>query len=356
MLTVMFTVTGLFGGLLGIASFISLKEAKDNANSTLRDVSESARSSLTNLRMETDQALKELRAVRDETKKQYPTLAGVDENVHAILTELHAVFAESPSKEDDFNNLDPGQRQKLFFWEKALATMDLLNMTDQQHAVSRIFQGYANLYASRYWVTLESARKRQTDSPSDADLDRARFYYERALQLDPTNVQALNDQGFYHMDHGAQLRIDIARTSFLDSVARVHDQQRPHFNLALIELHHYRDFDAALRFADRALQGKYWDLRDHSDGSADIRYHRAVILARLAESAEDESRKAEYASRAIADLEAACADPSENHARWLRIDCQDGEAFGRLLKKEGHAGRIESVRNRINEKWHASTT
>jgi tetratricopeptide (TPR) repeat protein len=297
-------VTTFYSAGLGVFSYA-------NARSALEDARRSAG---------------EVDKIKADIRKTFPIFGDLDMSVEKVLNHFDKMFPDV-----DWSRgfqVDPQQRQRVLFYERALALFEFLNIQDFREDASQAYRGIGSYYGRKFGY--DGAKGQGHDD----DYQSAQFYLDKAVATHE-NVRTLNDRGALAM---TPIKTDFqkAEECFEQSHLIDPDHQRALYNLAIIwhrrgkacsDQRAVQDavnaFDKSIQHSSQALTLKRWQKIKETPYQADLRYNRACAYTRLASI--DPGRTEALLKKATADLKhpdlvKAFEEKNEQLAAALRND------------------------------------
>ena len=191
-----------------------------------------------------------------------------------------------------------------------IAASEYYNLEFMHAEISKIYHRFGKFYVLNSGLQrpepTSSVPSGAKPAVSEPDLDRARFYFRHAAELDRQNAPALNDLGYVQLLTG---QIAESKGAFEKSLAIDPNQQRARYNLAFIAL----DLDPAesIRLLTEALRMPKWQGSQLAQDHADILYQRACARTKLGKSVSGKERKEQF-ELAMNDLETAFKNPNRS--------------------------------------------
>jgi tetratricopeptide (TPR) repeat protein len=252
----------------------------------LHDVQEQGRKMMEALR-------KELADVRDSgpSTEIAPVLEHIERRISTI--------AAAPAGEED--------RHELMHYESALPMLEIFHARRFGPQLAAIYRA-----ASRYYAATDAAR--------------ARFYLSRAVALSPDDFKTANELGALVMNgvmDGVQPS-DYwqAKKYFESSLEKSPNQQRASYGLALLAKAD-GDLETAQRLLERALKSDVWESGPDAQGTSQVHYALACVLARRGQC-QPAGRRASWFLQAMEELDAAFRHPSNQLEQMLSRDTEEG--------------------------------
>jgi tetratricopeptide (TPR) repeat protein len=333
----MMTVAGMFAIFLAAASWTALEGQRKAAQRELVGLSDK-------FEKDSQNSLAKLDRLRDELQLDFPMLGRIQGNFMSVLVRLRTACQSLVPRDDTYVELGWNERQEILFYENAITTALLLNTKGYEKELSEIYRLLGIFYGSRFNSTLQE--NRFETNPDTSDFDRARFYFERAVELNQSSYSA-----YFHAGHFTQYYDDlkIAKISrlYFERAAQIGNLfQRPMVSAALIELEAFNDSGAALSALERARDRPEYDLDKRRPRPAYVSYLEACALCLRAKRESEPGKSLELAMKK---LKEAAEDPStdwkelnetfeydrEKYFSVLALDSAFATDAERLIKKLG---------------------
>jgi tetratricopeptide (TPR) repeat protein len=312
-------VAGVFAFFLGFGAWKTLEDqrrfAAENLDLQMTSFSKRFEQAIEEHRHQSETAMSDVRAMRDEIHRDFPMFGRMRQNFTRVLTQLQIACQGLEPKDDTYERLTWDERESIFFLEHAVADSLLLDTKDFSAQLSEIYRLLGLFYGSRYF----SSRAKDKGA-TQTDLDRGRFYFDRAIQLDPKNYFAYSHAGYftqYFDDPGLAAR---SREYLRQAAVVGSTKQSPLVNLALLALQVFGDPDESLKCIEAALQRTEWEKGGSSPKNHHCYYVRACALAARARKAPDAAAKRKMIESALEQLENAASRADE----WIR-GCFEGD-------------------------------
>jgi hypothetical protein len=353
-------LSALYGLALGVSSYLGVQHAVKQAEGSADDAEESAKEAK-EVKSKADDALKDLNnALKDarekaineareavnEVRSQYLLIGRVDVAINDMILKLNRLLPLFDDSEAVLARLSLEDRQSIYFYERAVASLELFDLKYTARQASEIFDRLGRFYGLKY----VQEKKRPGGTPNLDDLERSRFYLNRALQKDGANTCALNDRAFLAVEGDTPADMNLARQLLTKSLEADHDQQRPYYNLSIIE-HGDAKYHEAETHLTRALDLSRWEVEALPKRKVNLYYNRACARCRLA-SAEPQLRST-HLDGAITDLEQVFQNRvlwSESEMRQtIAQDWQHGGDLGALRDSQTHAETFERLLSALRD-------
>jgi tetratricopeptide (TPR) repeat protein len=183
-----------------------------------------------------------------EIRKEFPMIGDMNRNIMKILKELGALLDPDfldQDRDSVFSKLSKDKRERIFFCEKTVAALSLLDLSLYSREMAKIYRGLGIFFGSKAYSYGKSVHSE--------DLDRAIFYLDRSNAVDSETVQTLNEKAYFIMDKTDPPSLVRAEPILLRSIDLVDNQQRARNNLAFIYTLQKRYADA-VRVLEEALK------------------------------------------------------------------------------------------------------
>ncbi len=273
------TVAGVFAILLGLASWKALEDQRKAAQQELET--------------QTDQ----ITAFRNEIEKDFPMFGRVHQNFGRVLAELTSACQNLKQEDDTYARLSWQERQRILFYENTVADTVLLDTRYFTAELSEIYRLLGVFYGSKYAGT----RLKDPNVTSD-DLDRARFYFDRAISFDSNRYVLYCNAGHFTMYPGDSILEQASREYFLRAAELGPTKQKVQINLAILELD--KRPDKALEHLTKALNCTEYEDEKSQPKHHHVKYLQACAYTQQAKSL-NEPEKGKLLEQAIKLLEEA---------------------------------------------------
>jgi hypothetical protein len=186
--------TSVYTVLLGLFAAFGLKEARDQAERSLAEISSKAAEQTTELK-------KQFSEFQQQVEEQIPNLYGMQKSLGDLLNRINREmnFKEIWTSAKPYMDLSEEQRQKFLLAELTVASFDYFRLASagsQMSIASKIFSNLANFY---------SARARLDEKKYDqGDLRRALIYMDRACEMDTENYRHLSQRAALVLNSGSK--------------------------------------------------------------------------------------------------------------------------------------------------------
>jgi len=305
---VLMTIAGLFALLLGFGAWKTLddqrRSATENLDLLLTRFNQQFETALGEHQRKANEAIDDVRTLRTEIQQDFPMFGRMRRNFARVLNELRSACQGLEPSDEAFAKLTWEERERILFYERAVADTLLLDTRDLNHELSEIHRLLGIFYGSRY----ADYRSRQTEvqlgDTDRGDIDRARFYFDRAILLDPENYLAYSHAGHFTMYFDDPVLCGAAREYLKQAAAAAPAKQKPLLNLALLELSTAR-LDAALRAVESGRGRAEYEADGSSPRNHYFEYVKACILAAQAKAAGRRDERRDLCSAALLCLEDA---------------------------------------------------
>jgi len=212
LITALTTLTGLYVVVLSLAAYARLQQTREESKDSVAE---------TKTRM--DEFIQEVRT-------DIPALHGIGRRIESLLAELDARLPVDGdwTAAETFRKLDDDQIQQALIDEMVINSLDIFNVSQDisnRRTVSRLFVRLGQFYFSKgsYLRKLEQARlaaappaRVAAESPNDAFacLRRARLYFDKALEVDPTDPIALRARGVVTQHCAVWKKVDTGAAAY----------------------------------------------------------------------------------------------------------------------------------------------
>jgi tetratricopeptide (TPR) repeat protein len=325
---------------LGVTSYLGLQQMLQQAQGTADKMEAIRCKAEQELEKSTvragDKAAEIVREIRDE----FPLFGYMDVSIRRITGDLLRLLPFIGWSDQLYGRLTEQQKQEILFYEKTVAGLVFFDLRSIRKDVSRIFDGLGNFYALK---SLHDAPKNLPE-----DLERCRFYLDRAKNIDEENIAAWNDTAFVAFVLESPINWHRIRECSERSLQIDPNQQRARYNLAIAE-HNSRNYSTSERLLTDALKIERWQEHRFPRRIHNIYYNRACALSRQAENKTiADSVREELLRKAFSDLDEALKEPSfwdETDRKVLTDDLkQDGDLY---LVSEKFGAQIEERRSHL---------
>jgi hypothetical protein len=341
------TVAGVFAFLLGAGSWKLLDDQQKAAREILDTQREAAKVDLEAQRKafesqirefisnseyllkkslgESQTSLKQVTELRDELEREFPMFGRMRSNFHRILVGLESTCSQLSDHDESYKKLDWKDVQRILYFENAISTALLLDTNEYSTQLSEIYRLLGLFYGSRFAWDKGGIIG---DAPRD-DLHRARFYFDRSLDLDAQKYLTYLHAGYFTQFNDDLDIACISRDHFKNAAALGSQYQKPWISIALLELEAFKDPEAAQVALDRASGREEYNVGSPFPAHNFISYLRACAscLDLIKTSGSPDPAKLQ---KALASLSSACANPSQYVCNNFRSDTK---SFLRVLKE-----------------------
>uniref|UniRef100_Q028Y2 Tetratricopeptide repeat protein n=1 Tax=Solibacter usitatus (strain Ellin6076) TaxID=234267 RepID=Q028Y2_SOLUE len=316
---VLMTVAGVFAIFLGLGAWKTLddqrRSAAENLDLQMTNFSDRFTHEIEEHRHQSERAMQELRDMREEIRRDFPMFGRMTQNFTRVLTQLQVTCQYLEAMDETYEKLTWDQRESILFLEHAVADSLLLDTRDFNLELSEIYRLLGLFYGSRY-----SVAKAGHPEAGQADLDRARFYFDRAIQLNPKNYFAYSHAGYFTLYFEDPTLAARSREYFRQAAVVGPTKQNPLINLALLALNTFKEPEESLRCVDAAQGRTEWEKKGSPPKPQHCYYIRACALAAIAQKTEDGGTKHKLLAAALTQLENASQAADE----WIRA-CFNGD-------------------------------
>jgi tetratricopeptide (TPR) repeat protein len=279
---------------------------------------------------------RELNRIVKEAEAKFPVFKDMDSKIKDILDRLDHLLPGVDVDLTKSRELPELLQQEIPYYEMTVAASEYFNLRSMRHDISRIYHRFGKFHVLHSRLpkpeptSIASLPAAATGAPaepvSEQDLGWARFYFNRAVELDQQNAMALNDLGYLEL---VSKRYEQAGQAFEKSLKIDPTQQRARYNLAYLELikEPEGDFVRGIRLLTEALKLPCWQGDQPAQGFADILYQRACMLSRLGGKSSGPEQTDRF-QRAVADLETAFKRPDRDYLELKKALCgKDGKGI-----------------------------
>jgi len=120
-------------------------------------------------------------------------------NFGRVLSELTSACQNLRQEDDTYARLTWQEKQRILFYENTVADTVLLDTRYFTAELSEIYRLLGVFYGSKY----AGARAKDPGAATD-DIDRARFYFDRAISFDSKRYILYSNAGHFTMYPGIQ--------------------------------------------------------------------------------------------------------------------------------------------------------
>ncbi|HXB70015.1 MAG TPA: hypothetical protein VNY05_17310 [Candidatus Acidoferrales bacterium] len=312
LVTTLIGLSSLYALALGFTTFLSAQQylqKLENNTSSSTTAMEKMDAQVRFMELRTRRQLRDIRVEaarqRRELQIQFPLFGGIDGMLSSILNELGFL---SDSLMVDFDTFDDAKwrqkRQKVMFYERAIAGYNLLNTPVYERRIVEVFSGLGRFYRKTFQKT------NQRD-----DLDRARFYSDIAVEKSGRRYMMLNNLAGIWLEKRIAEKAEVEkelRTEELRNARELADEslrKRPNQQCALYILawidDEEEDLPEAVRRLSEALKIPVWEDRPEPMLNAVIQYNLGCALSRFA--AKQEHHRETNLDEAVKNLKLAIA-------------------------------------------------
>jgi tetratricopeptide (TPR) repeat protein len=305
---------------LGVASYLGLQQTLQQAQGTADKMealrSEAEQKVAKSIASAAEKATEIVHEIRDE----FPLFGYMDVSIRRITSDVLRLLPFIGWSDQLYGKLTEQQRQEILFYEKTVAGLEFFDLRSIRKDVSKIYDGLGNFYALKF----------QHEAPGNMreDLERCRFYLDRAKSVDEENIAAWNDIAFVAIVLESPTNWQKARESSERSLRVDSSQQRARYNLSIVE-HNSGNYSTSEGLLTDALKLERWQEDRYPRRIHNLYYNRACARSRRAEETTlDESSRGELLEAAFKDLKEALSQPSF----W---DKEDRKTLAEDLKSGG---------------------
>jgi tetratricopeptide (TPR) repeat protein len=332
LVTLLLGVSTIYAVALSLSAYQQLKDSADKLESLKKDAEKEIDRLPDDIAKIRNEAKADMRDFVVKVESKFPLFADMDIAIRTVMDELISLLPVIDWSDADYRRLSDQERQKIFFYEKTVASLeyfDLRSTRDMRQTTSEIYHGLGNYYGLKY----VSDGKVHTE-----DREKSRFYLDRAIRHDRQNTGALNDRAFLALYLDAPPKYADAKQLFSKSLEADSEQQRARYNLAYLE-HSDKNYRRAGQLLTEALSMKRWQNKLPARNRNDILYNRGCAYARLGEPEE-----------ALKDLEEVFSvrgDYTEELVKQFKQDIQSNGDLFSLASTTPWDSRIAALRSRL---------
>lgn len=279
---------------LGVTSYLGLQQTLLQAQETAGKMESLRREAEQELSKSTARAGEKAAEVVREIRNEYPLFGYMDVSLRRIMKELLRLLPFIGWSDQLYGKLTAQQRQEILFYEKTVAGLEFFDLRSVRKDVSKIYDGLGNFYALKF--------KHEAPHNSSEDLERCRFYLDRATRVDEENIAAWNDIAFVALALESPKNWHKARECSERSLWVDPNQQRARYNLSIVE-HRGGNYAVSEGLLTKALSMQRWQEDRYPRRIHNLYYNRACALSRQAENASlTRPERDELIQRAFDDL------------------------------------------------------
>ncbi len=343
LLALLLGVSTIYAIALGFSAYQQLKDSTDKLEK-LSDKAEKKIEQLpdeiAHIRMDAKDEIQEF-VVKVVSK--FPLFADMDIAIRTIMDHLMRLLPVIDWRDEDYGKLKDQEKQEILFYEKTVASLECFDLQRNPHirgTISEIYHGLGNFYGLKY---VADGRRQNEDK------ERARFYLNRAISHDSENSGALNDCGLYALQIEDPPDLKLARKRFNESLGADSDQQRATYNLAWIEQEE-GNLSRGEDLLSHALGMTKWQ-KNLPPRIGSILYNRACARARLGARETDTTKRGEWLSKSLDDLNATFpagkAPYDAENVATFKQDIQTGGDLSFLASNDPWRAEIRLVVERL---------
>jgi tetratricopeptide (TPR) repeat protein len=277
-------------------------------------------------------------------QKEFPIFGHMSASIDRMMNELMRLLPRLDWREDIYLKVSEEEKQKILFYEKAVASFEFFDLRHARRTVSEIYHGLGNFYGLRF------DHENKHSKAICEDLERARFYLNRAIGEDRSNIAALNDRALLAQTVESPPDLRQARELFQQSLAVDPGQQRARYNLAILA-HQDGNYAESEALLSEALKQSRWQDAPFPARLADLHYNRACGRVRLAEAQSNAVEREKWLTKAMEDI----GKISESRDLWdntleasLKKDIERGGDLYSLVGTEPYAQAIKKLLRNTN--------
>lgn len=337
----------LFTLLQGVFAFFSVQNFNAQAEAGLRNVSEAARKIDVTREALEEQFREKMSDLESELRSQFPLASRMEESLDKTLVLLESHFQDANWDEDLFARLGEREREEIYFHERVIAGFASLKVPKLRERLGRAFRRLGSFYTSRFLASPVRSAKELTGplagvlrQTAEADLQRARFYLEMALERNERDFAAMNMLGYIALELLTPRDREQARNWFEKSRKVRPDQQRAQFDLAYIAYLLDHDVAKAIALYREALANSRWEFEPSAKDANYIRLNLGCVLVQMWKQTGSDA----LAEEALAFVANAMRSGREYVREYLERECSPGWDLAPLLDNSRYAGRLEQIR------------
>lgn len=345
--SVLLLFSTLFAAVAGISTYINVGQAVEKAGTLVKTAEESFSQAKSKADSAIERLDRELAAVRSradveitEIRREFPMFGYMNHVIARIVGEFTTLLDQefltsgSSGRVDMFGQLSSEKRQRVFFYEKSVAALALMDMRAYSGDMAKIYRGLGIFFGSRAY----SFR----DGVNEDDLEKAVFYFERANRVDAESAPVYNDMAFFIIDERRPPSWPRAEQILNRSLDLLDNQQRARLILSYISIKR-KEYTKALEILKAALARSSWETGNDTPRHDKIHYNCACALAGMGRFGE-----------AIKHLEDSFVDARRDLWETLRSDLSNpDDEINRLAGEKECAARIRSIVERCERLFGA---
>lgn len=289
LITILLTVSTIYGIALAVNAYTEVKNSAQKVD-------------------------KLLEKTEADVLKIFPLFEAIESSINNMMHHLLGVLPRLDLHEKTYASFSAEEKEKIFYYEKSVSALEVFNMKPFSEQVSAIFHGLGSFYALKY-----QAQK------TPQDRERSVFYLEKAIELDPKNVKALNDRGYAALVMDQDF--ENAKKYLTKSLDIDDDQQRPRYNLAYIA-HMQKEYLKSVEHITEALARHKWQVSPYAPRRMDLYYQRACSYVRLGIAAGTPPPKVDYFDFSVKDLKVIAEHQDTDWKGILTAFCGTKETVG----------------------------
>lgn len=289
LITVLLTLSTIYGIALAVNAYTQVKDSAQKVD-------------------------KLLEKTEADVLKIFPLFETIESSINNMMHHLLGVLPRLDVHEKTYASFSAEEKEKIFYYEKSVSALEVFNMKPFSEQVSAIFHGLGSFYALKY-----------QEQKTPQDRERSIFYLEKAIELDPKNVKALNDRGYAALVIDQDL--ESAKKYFTRSLDIDDDQQRPRHNLAWIA-HKQKQYLKSVEHVTEALSRHKWQVSPYAPRRLDLYYHRACSYVRLGIAGGTAAIKVDYFDFSVKDLKVVAEHQDTDWTSILTVFCGAKGAVG----------------------------
>jgi tetratricopeptide (TPR) repeat protein len=300
----MMTIAGLITIIIGAAAWKTVEDqrtlAEKGLSAQMKEFDQQMNRHLSTVKSDADRALRDMERAKSEIHQEFPMFGHMRRNFERVLYGLHSACQPLKPKDDAYRVLNWRDKQRVWFYERAMASSLLLEASQHASELAEIFRLLGVFYGSKYAVGIIDQK---ASSPvSRDDIDRAVFYFDRALELRTNDYVTVLHAGLFTMYPKEPELLAVSREYLQRAAVVGANKQRPLVNLTILELQ-LGNSGSALDFIDQAATRKEFDEPDSPPEPNTLLYLKACALAIKGNQAEEPRVREECFSSSLDLLE-----------------------------------------------------
>lgn len=320
---IVLTIATLFPVILGTVSWKVVEQERRAADRQAIRQRKSFEREISALRKESTESLKKFERLRNEIVRDFPTFMRVRRNYLQNMGDLDSICARLLQSDENYKPAIPlssQEQQRVLYYEMAVSASSFLDTSGDEKELSEVNRLFGVFYGSRFFTNF--AERGGINGTDREDLERALFYFERAVEFDPQNYAAYFHAGYFtHYVEDLQLA-QTSRKYFRQAAQTTEgkEYQRPWISIALLELDAFHDPDAALVALEEGSRKAKYERYSVTNSASIIGYLKACAnCLKAAKEEEVETRRA-FELSALEQLRLAADEPTPYIRRMFEAD------------------------------------